>query len=270
MKVEYNKCNSSETVVSNLGSQSGTELPKEPLQGRAPVFFNYHEFGEKYYADIKAPYELREHDDNHGLCMTHFPNVYVAKGSSEFENTRIVRVPRRFDDTLSYPCFSTVLPGMEPGAIAGYPTFRPLGIFDEDSQLFGYSSASPLAQLLTIQEFQEIVVTVNNYLQDAFYVYSWFNLIDLLLEILSFGLWYIISKCVWSHPLLKLEDYVQQVNQHQGLKEKGVKIISPRKSGYLSVCVYVQVIRSYFTFLSVSSILTDFQQLDFQIPRPSI
>lgn len=234
MELEFHKDNSVGTVISESGSQSGASVP-EVSQGRAPIFFNYHEFGERYYADVNSQYQLKEHDEDHALCMTHFPNVYVARGSPEFETTRIVRVPRRFEDTLDCPCFSTVIPGMEPGAITGEPVFQPLGVFDEDCQLFGYSSASPLTQLLSVEEFQEMVITINGFLRDAFYIYSWFNLVDISLEVLSLGLWRLVSKYIWRHPLLYLEDYVQQINQ-QGLKEKGLKIISPRKSGYLSVC----------------------------------
>lgn len=227
------------TVVFDTISQSGTEVPEEGLeepQERAPIFFNYHEFGERYYVDIDAGYQLEEHDEDHGICVTHYPNVYVPRGSTEFETTRIVRVPRRFEDTLNCPCFSTVIPGMEPGAIVGEPIFQAHGVFDEDGQLFGYSSASPLAELISLERFQEIVITINGYLEDAFYIYSWFNLVNFVLEVLSLGLWYPVATYFWKHPLLHLEDYVQRINQDEEFIEKGMKIISPRKSGYLSVC----------------------------------
>ncbi|CAR26815.1 ZYRO0C02156p [Zygosaccharomyces rouxii] len=254
MEVLADKVNSVGTVISGSGSRSGTEVPEQALQERAPIFFNYHEFGERYYADVDARNQLREHDEDHGICMTHFPNVYVARGSPEFETTRIVRVPRRFEVTLDCPYFSTAMPGMEPGAITGEPVFQPFGIFDEDGQLFGYSSASPLARVLSVEKFQEIVITINSYLQNAFYTYSWFNLIDLLLEALSLGLWHPVSKYLWRHPLVHLEDYVQQVNQEQEFKEKGVKIISPRRSGYLSVCFSACYnIDDFFSFLCTNN-----------------
>lgn len=248
------KQNFSGTVSSEVASHSGTRSPEQVseaagpnLNVEGPIFFNYHEFGESYYADLDTPQDLKEHDDDHGLCITHFPNVYVAADSPDFQTTRIVRIPRRFETTLNCPYISTVLPGVEPGAILGDPNFHPHGYFDDDSQLFGYSSVSPLSGLLSQQQFEDIVCTINNYLKSAFYIYSWFNLVDFFLELVSLGLWRLVSKFFIRHPLLKLEDYVKQVNERQELQERGVKIISPRRSGYLSVCAVLTFVFICFT-----------------------
>lgn len=235
------------TASSSMFSHSNGGLCKEAqhpadsgLNAEGPIFFNYHEFAENYYADLDAPQDLKEHDEEHGLCITHFPNVYVPGNSPEFQTTRIVRVPRRFESTLDCPVMSTLLPGVEPGAISGDINFQPHGYFDDDCQLFGYSSVSPLSGLLRQEKFEEVVSTINNYLQSAFYIYSWFNLMDFFLEVVSLGLWRLVSKHIIKHPLLYLEDYVDQVNESEEFKERGVKIISPRRSGYLSVCVALE------------------------------
>lgn len=213
---------------------------KEALCQR-PMFFNYHEFTESYYADIGTPNELVEHSEEKSLCITHFPNVYVSKNSQEFETTRIVRIPRRFESSVEYPCFSTSLPGLEPAALVNDldgKNFVPHGIYD-NGQLFGYSSVSPLSQFLTQQEFEDIVSPINELMRKAYKTYTWLNILEFILEIITLGMYHLLCKYIFHNPLLKVEEHVLYINETTTLQKNGIKIISPRRSGYLSVCTRI-------------------------------
>ncbi|CCE66280.1 hypothetical protein TPHA_0P01220 [Tetrapisispora phaffii CBS 4417] len=212
-----------------------------------PLFFNYHEYTETYYADIGDVIEYQGHDADHELCITHFPNIYVPLDSEKFRTTRIVRIPRSFESSLEYPQFSAFLPGSESAAVtygADGLDFVQHGYFDDQNQIFGYSSVSPLSDYLTEEEFNRIIIDINTIIRESFQVSSAYNISDLILELLTLTMWKWISKYVYPHPLLKVEEYIERVNESRAFKEKNIKMISLRESGFLS--------------------------LDFEIPKPVI
>lgn len=215
---------------------SGATADNQVTQG--PLFFNYHEFAETFYVDIGSDGQFHEHDEDHRIYMTHFPNIYVPQDSEELKTTRIVRIPRRFDTTVETLCFSTCLPGSEPAAFINPQEgqrFVPHGIYD-NGQLFGRSSVSPLSQYFTQSDFEQIMTPINKILSEATATFTWYNIIDLILDVLTLGSWHLISKYSMADPLLRLESYVAEVNELPLLKNNKIKIISPRRSGYLSVC----------------------------------
>lgn len=230
--------------ASNGGSTSNDEVRNSDTTTQSeivqePLYFNYHEFAENYYADLDSAGVFSEHDEDHSIYITHFPNIYVPKDSDEFNTTRIVRIPRRFDTTLETPYFSTCLPGREPAAYTNSKQgqqFVAQGLYDE-GQLFGCSSVSPLSKYLDQWDFEKIITPVNKILSEAFAIYTWYNLVDFVLDIVTLGCWHFISKHVVAHPLQRLELYVQQVNEMPLLKNNKIKIISPRRTGYLSVSI---------------------------------
>ncbi|CAI4036215.1 hypothetical protein SMKI_15G0530 [Saccharomyces mikatae IFO 1815] len=216
--------------------------------GERALFFNYHEFSYSFYEDLGSKNaKPTEHDEDHKLCITHFPNVYAARGSSEFQVTRVVRVPRRFDESrssLDTPQFSTQLPGDEPAAIVGDDErsgFVGFGRYDTGGHVFGCSSVSPLSDHLSAAEFAEIVCRVNEFLlREEGCVYGWRNMCCLVLDILTGGLWSWVLGPLLSRPVfqesLVLEQYVAQLNSPGGLLyERGVRLVLPRRSGCLSL-----------------------------------
>lgn len=258
-----NSCVLSKSVTLAQDSNTGNGIEHGPL------FFNYHEFAQGYYVDAESASGLKEHDSDHNICVTHFPNVYVAESSLEFRSTRIVRIPRRFDQTLSSPCFSTCLPGLEPAAILSdedEQRFVPHGYYDND-QLFGYSSVSPLSQYLTQAEFESIMTSINEYLRVIYGTYSWCNLLGLALDIITLGVWSIVARRLFEEPAVRLEKFIAEMNNSPTFQDHKIKIISPRRSGYLSVCIQLVYCFIRSILLTSSLILV---QLDFQIPKPSL
>lgn len=220
---------------STLNSAASKNHTIDDNQKLKPLFFNYHEFTVTQYTDLDG--QLREHDEDQALCITHFPNVYEPIDSDLFSKTRIVRIPRRFDNSLDYPCFSNQLPGSEPAALVSYDEqfkFLPKGEYD--GQIFGLSSVSPLSQYLSSKELSDIVDNVNDYLRRGYMTSSWWNILNNLVDTLTFNLWNSILIRVFDNPLSELEDYVHKINDSEPFKAKNLKIISPRRSGYLSVC----------------------------------
>lgn len=217
------------------------------------LFFNYHEFSFSFYDDLGSEDGMpKEHDEDHKLCVTHFPNVYAPRGSAEFQMTRVVRVPRRFDesrDSLETPQFSTQLPGSEPAAIVGDNSggsggsggFVRCGRYDTGGHVFGCSSVSPLSEHLNAAELAEVVGRVNEHLRRVEYaVYGWRNLGGVLLDALTGGLWSWAPGPLLRGPVfqesLALEQYVAQLNSPGGLlHERGVSLVLPRRSGCLSL-----------------------------------
>ncbi|QHS76017.1 Shr5p [Saccharomyces paradoxus] len=211
------------------------------------LFFNYHEFSYSFYEDLGSEdAKPTEHDEDHKLCITHFPNVYAARGSAEFQVTRVVRVPRRFDEcrtSLETPQFSTQLPGSEPAAIVGDDgsRFARCGRYDTGGHVFGCSSVSPLSEHLSAAELAEVVHRVNGFLlREEGKVYGWCNLCGLVFDMLTGGLWSwvlgpLLSRLVFQESLA-LEQYVAQLNSPGGLlHERGVRLVLPRRSGCLSL-----------------------------------
>lgn len=213
------------------------------------LFFNYHEFSVTEYMDINGG-SYEQHEEARALCITHFPNVYVPMESPEFDSTRVVRIARRFEGSLDYPCFSTEMPGFEPAALTdpSENTFTPRGIYH--SQLFGYTSISPLSNYIPPERFQEIVCEVNRYLQEAYTYSSWTNVINRALDMVTLTMWSTLVRKLFRNPLLELEDYISDINSTEAFEKQSIKLISPRRSGYLSVCMdkRLQGIRGCFNF----------------------
>lgn len=214
-----------------------------------PLFFNYHEFSVHEYQLLDSPL-VSSHETP--LIITHFPNIYHPLNS--IHSTRIVRIPRTF--SKQYPQFSNILPGNETGAISDSNLeFLPIGMFNKE--LFGTSSISPLSNYLSEEEFTTLMDTINSFLFESF-EFNWWNLFDYLIDLLTF--WFLFDiiksrdKKVSIFNLIntlntnrykcldKLESFIQ--DQNDTLKNRSIRIISPRRSGYLS--------------------------LDIEIPRPTI
>ncbi|SCU97340.1 LAME_0F19350g1_1 [Lachancea meyersii CBS 8951] len=217
-------------------ASSSSRKDLEVSASKQALFFNYHEFSVTRYIDIGDTQET-EHTDDQALCITHFPNVYCALGSLQFRETRLVRIPRRFEFHVDIPEFSTQLPGQEPAALVNSATnkrFVARGIYQ--GQVYGLSSVSPLSGHLSDAEFQEIVETVNAFLRQAYTCTSKQNFVNAVLDTLTFHLWNVMAIRMFKSPLLALEDYVRVLNASPWFYERKLRLISPRRSGYLSVC----------------------------------
>ncbi|KAL3231665.1 hypothetical protein RNJ44_00200 [Nakaseomyces bracarensis] len=214
----------------------------EKVKKDKPVFFNYHESSETYYAEIDEPEHLREHDDNSSLCITHFMNVYAPPGSARFNETRLVRVPRRFDiGNKWHPMFSDLLPGHEPGAMVNHTDgtrFVARGI-TRDGQVYGFSSVSPLSQYLDERQYGEIVTRINAYLMQTYSAFGLYNILNFILELLTLGLWSYVTKYVnrglHTDPMKELDNYITELNQSPLFTKNSIKLINPRETGFLSL-----------------------------------
>ncbi|GMM34120.1 Shr5 protein [Saccharomycopsis crataegensis] len=214
------------------------------------LFFNYHEYSVQKYECLETGVYAQH---SHPLTITHFPNPYVEFQSKQYRSTRIVRIPRIFNKVIAntYPQFSTTIPGFEPAALidpkhstdqlTNVNSFIPKGIYQ--GQLFGYSSVSPLSQYLTVEEFKEIVERVNEFMKNAFDPLTVLNIINNILNFMTIWTWERIIRSPSKACLDRLEAFIEDLNNNQ-LKTKDIRIISPRRSGY--IC------------------------LDFEIPKPVI
>ncbi|SMN22468.1 similar to Saccharomyces cerevisiae YOL110W SHR5 Subunit of a palmitoyltransferase [Maudiozyma saulgeensis] len=212
------------------------------------LFFNYHEFSETYYADIDNPAIPREHDESEALIITHFPNVYTPQNTQLYKETRIVRIPRRFEESVQYPNFSELLPGLEPAAIINDNSSKnddiPLpnkfiarGVYDND-QIFGTTSTSPLSLYFTPEQFRDIVHGINILLKEEYQVFSWWNILDIILTILTLNLWIWLSDKLHVRVpmhIKKLDLHIKQLNESQLLASQRVRIMHPSRAAYLSL-----------------------------------
>lgn len=223
----------------------------EKLSTLAP-FFNYHEFlvapsnpGSTLVSQVST--QEKDHDTP-SLVVNHFPNIYAPQDSELYKNTRIVRIPRAYEDKdYSYmiPQFSLYTPGEEPAAVYGEPT---LGLYD--GNVFGTTSKPPLVPLLvSALELEDIVKAVNAILADAFSLHSKWTWMDNIVEFLTGTLYSRIWGWLALEPytkreLGKLDQYVEEVNgTFLAKRHPQLRLILVRESGFLS--------------------------LDFQIPKPS-
>lgn len=226
-------------------------------------FFNYHEFLVNDYSLIlgsrssllsssTSPVDAQttKHRTK-AIVINHFPNNHVATSSATYKSTRVIRIPREFHShELGYmiPQFSTYWPGQEPAALLDQSQdpyeFQPVGEFDDHS-LFGATSITPLeAGLITPQEFNTIITKINHLLLQAFNPFSLANLLENFLDLIT-GTFYsrIFSRYVLRNysqrKLLELETYLDvDVNQNLfNASDRDIKFISPRRCGYLSVCI---------------------------------
>lgn len=198
------------------------------------VFFNYHEF--------LAP--TQDSSSSHpALVINHFPNYFADKSSSTFRDTRVVRIPRCYDNNPYSdltPQFSTIYPGQEAGAIKleehGEVTtgLYDGGVFGTTSDIIGFK------EIISEGELFDIIDTINRMLYDAFYPFRVATLIENIMEVLTGGLFISIMNLLrirtfTKRKVLELEQYVENVNVK--LQPKDVTIVSPRKMGYLSICI---------------------------------
>lgn len=223
----------------NIVNNAPSDSQKEPL-----LFFNYHEF----LTDKYSVHPSCEHrDKTKSIVVNHFPNNHVSIGSTSYISTRVVRIPRIFDTVyLSdiIPQFSTYVPGTEPAAIKEEYSrpFHAVGFYDDN--YFGETSITPLVpDYLTELEFHTIVTKVNEYLHLAFDPYNIWNLLDSLLDLFSANLYnqlctrFIITTYS-KRKLQQLEQYISnEVNLEMLRNRPNIKVLSPRRSGYLSVCI---------------------------------
>jgi len=227
-----------EDNVTNNGENEISDRT-EPL-----LFFNYHEF---LTEDYQLHPSCRYISKAKSIVVNHFPNNHVPVDSATYNETRIVRIPRIFSTTkLSdlIPQFSDYTPGSEPAAINDQDglTFKTTGIYDNNS--FGVTSVTPLVPgYMTDEEFHAIIHKINQYLQEAFDPYNIWNLIDSILDLISANFYTKIINNFFvdtysKRKLLELESYIDhEVNSKMLANRPGLKILSPRKSGYLSVCI---------------------------------
>lgn len=233
----------------NLPSAKGIEVAASSTvenTGNQLLFFNYHEYSIKLYSLIGSS-TIDSHPNP--LIATHFPNIHALNNSEQFKKTRIVRIPRCYTGNgIIYPQFSTVLPGYEEAAI-NYEESNGNGDEDNSSnnfekhekrfiikgsyegQLYGWNSVSPLSNYLTNEEFHEIMTNINDLLAKGNNPFTIWNIIDYILGLLTFWLISLVIKPRSKKHLQELEDYIKETNT----KLKNVKIISPRRSSYLSV-----------------------------------
>lgn len=208
-----------------------TDVP-EPLQ-----FFNYHE----YLADPDEPINIK-------LVVNHFPDFDhdLPEKKPPFEgsgapsgNCRIVRIPRVYhtiQDSDIIPQFSPAVPGTEDAALTdNNKNFTPRGQFD--GSVFGVTSVTPLVPgLLLEQEFIEIVTKINGLLFAALNPFGWENVVESILDIVTFTVYSKIRKNRHERrKLQELEDYVTTTNEYLKTLNPDLVLISPRRCGYLSV-----------------------------------
>ncbi|CAK7896825.1 ras modification protein ERF4 [[Candida] anglica] len=228
-----------------LGVQANDS--REPEESEEPLqFFNYHEFLIPNYEKLTSSNTPTNNDKS--LLASHFPNNHSTVTSSTYKDTRIVRVPRVYE-TLHMsdliPQFSTYVLGKEPAALTlatvEAKTYSMGGSFDDN--YFGETSLTPLIpDLISEQKYIEIVERINLYLLNAFNPYNIYNAIEGLLDIMTGTLYSRIfnnyvreSHC--KRNLMELESYVNNTNMQ--LEPQGIKIISPRRSGYLSLDIQI-------------------------------
>ncbi|KAG7195240.1 ras modification protein erf4 [Scheffersomyces spartinae] len=215
-------------------AKASSENAAENIEPSALQFFNYHEFLVNDY----VPLQLSLINKGASIDVCHFPNNYVPKYSKAFESTRIVRIPRVFDTVFLpdlVPQFSTMRPGNEPAAISnGDPEFVFTGKYEDN--YFGMTSVTPLvAGLISADELHEVVTKINDFLYSAFNPFSLPSLFDGILFALTGGLVEHIYYPYSKRKLLQLELFVESEINGNLWKHKNIKMISPRRSGYLSI-----------------------------------
>lgn len=212
----------------------------EPQQDKL-LFFNYHEYMVNNYTDLRTGF----HDiHDQAIVITHFPNYSVPEDSELNKETRIVRIPRIFGvKGIVYPEYSTLLPGNEAAAIQEsiggesnenddlIKEFIPKGIYE--GQLFGTTSISPLSKYFDEDEFTELMTMINSKIRNCYSSYHFWNILEFLLDMLTFWLLSDIFKFQSKRLLDELEQFIVETNKD--LEPRGVKIISPRRTAYLSI-----------------------------------
>ncbi|RLV95190.1 Ras modification protein ERF4 [Spathaspora sp. JA1] len=212
----------------NTSNNNKSLSPDSTAEPTELSFFNYHEF--------LIP------QTKHSLVINHFPNNYTTNDSTTFLKTRIIRIPRCYEtNELSdlIPQFSMFYPGEEPGAInQEEKQSRIQGTYDNN--LFGITSTVSLP--ISHEKLQSTVKQVNEFCYRAFNPYGIPILLENMADLITGGLFSQVSnsigvKSYTKRVLEELEQFIANVNCK--FKSEGIEvvIISPRRSGYLSVCV---------------------------------
>ncbi|AOW04870.1 ras modification protein ERF4 [Yarrowia lipolytica] len=172
-------------------------------------FFNYHEY-------------ISSND----RAQTHHPNIYVEYGQSDTKLRRCVRVPRDYSVVGDeYPYFSTHFVGEEPGA---YPS--------EEGPT--YDSRSPLKDIISYQEYNDIVGTINGYMKRAFSPWQKCQFIETVLSFLTLWIFERLFASNNERVLAQLDEYIDQLNSKNADR---FILINPRKNGFLSLDFLVMV-----------------------------
>ncbi|KAF7156047.1 hypothetical protein CNMCM5623_009189 [Aspergillus felis] len=140
-------------------------------------------------------------------CYPHV-NPHVPIGSQEYLTTRIIRIRRDW---------------MVKGDLA--PTF---------SNLY----PEILDPLLPEQEFRRVIATVNEELIKAFDPFSFRNLVDGALGLVTGWLWEDIGASGIKSHLRRVEDWLDKWNREVGAKD-GVHIWSLRRTAYMSLDIQI-------------------------------
>ncbi|KAK9479127.1 Golgin subfamily A member 7/ERF4 family-domain-containing protein [Lipomyces japonicus] len=96
----------------------------------------------------------------------------------------------------------------------------------------------PLSVFVSRSEFHDIMLEINDRLQEAFAPGSWPNFMDNVIGFLTCWISESVYMSFHQRKLMELEHFVHQVNESI-LATRGVKIISPRLTGYLSLDIQV-------------------------------
>jgi len=163
--------------------------------------------------DPEAPADLGEEWGPQHPCYPHL-NPHVPVDSPEYVSTRIIRVRRDWllEGDLA-PTFSNIYPEI----------LDPAGLSE--------------------QEFRRVIEKLNGELVPIFNPYSVRNVLDGVLGLVTGWLWDDLGFTGAKSKLAKLENWIEQWNAEMekttGSEEGAMppKLISLRKTGYMSVCV---------------------------------
>ena len=199
-------------------------------------FYNYHEYilatAQEQRDQLGYATGLDEDDDSfYQVLLTHFENPHLpapgGNGDNSSAPTRIIRIPREFSTNNDlYPQFSTFYPGTEPGALT-------------PADGGGLTSASPLRLYLSESELHEIVSTVNTRLEAALSPYHWQNVVDHCLNLVCCWLLELVRDPYVKRRLRELETAVAETNARLAAEGKPVRVISPLRTGYLSLDIEI-------------------------------
>ncbi|KAI9862911.1 MAG: hypothetical protein M1813_004083 [Trichoglossum hirsutum] len=154
----------------------------------------------------------QDEDDDCGWGPSHpcFPhiNTHVPLNSPEATTTRIVRIRRDW---------------MLAGDLA--PTF---------SNLY----PEILDPYLPEEEFRLLIRRLNDELARAFDPWSFWNMVDATIGVLTLWVWDDLGATVVKRRLRALEQWVREWNERGG-KMEGVKVVELRKTGYMSLDIQI-------------------------------
>ncbi|KAI5964191.1 ERF4 [Candida pseudojiufengensis] len=222
---------------SSSNQEDGIDANDEKSRQTPLVFFNYHEYLTSQDPENNQP----------SLVINHFPNNHVIDNNADnSKNTRIIRIPRIYHSTPYsdlIPQFSLSYPGEEEGAIKiendneSIQQEEIIGIYDDNK--FGTTSKVIGLQIDEVL-LHNIINHINQSLYNAYNPFNIYNLIENLLNIFTGGLFieFLNLFKIYTHSkrlVMSLEKYI--INTNKDLASQGIDlvVISPRKTGYLSI-----------------------------------